>query len=77
MGKLTILAVDTFETRVALCTNTSDITLLQVLDVFADSNNFTDDLVADDLRVHSLGASPAIRHGVKIGSADTTVLDLD
>lgn len=74
---LTVLAVMTLQTAIALSAYTSDVALFQVLDVFAHANHFTDNLVPYNLRIHLAHVSPARRHGVQVGSANTAVLDFD
>lgn len=59
----------TFQTGIALCTHTDDVADFDVGDLFSDSDGFTDQLVADDLRESACGFTPTSGHRVKVRSA--------
>ena len=73
----TVLTRGTVTARVALSANTGNVTFLEVLDVLANADDLADELVSNDLRVELGHVTPAGRHGVEIGPADSAVLDLD
>ena len=77
-GRLTLVTVFTVLARITLSTDTDDISDLDgLVDLVSDSEDLSDNLVADDLRVHLGHISPTGRRGMQVTGTDSTVLDLD